>query len=291
MRHTWCCQCPEATPGAFHGLPWTCPEAEGVVSCRHYQVNSWPIMTHPSRFVLYLYCTCTVSLSQGCGLQKHVHLNRIAIASSRGNSVQWMQGEIKCMYDNVTKQEYAKGIKVFSFESGWVCRFRRYRMKCKRGGKHSAAKQLSVQYPWRGWSRCEGTAHIRCTNSNEGGRTHRNMEVLHTFCWAHLRKDATYRYIILRGIVCHNSHSSFCDRLFKLVFCHVFPNNKYVQVTSESPKRQPQAKPSFATLFHHSHEGDPWMSTLKMPRNTEGKWPTQQDISKRPTSTLEFKTS
>lgn len=43
-------------------------------------------------------------------------------------------------------------------------------------------------------------------------------------------------------------------------------------------KRQPQAKPSFATLFHHSHEGDPWMSTLKMPWTTAGKWSTQQDI-------------
>lgn len=148
--------------------------------CFHID-NSRPIMTHPSWFVLHLYCH-----------QYHLyHCIRVLVFKKHVNAGG------KQVYGNVAKQVYAKGckrvsngIKVFSFDSRWVCRFRRYRMKSNRGGKHNAAKQLSVQYPWRGWSLCEGTAHIRCTNSNEGGRTHRDMEVLHTFGWGHLLKNS-----------------------------------------------------------------------------------------------------
>lgn len=39
MRRTWCCQCPEATPGTYHGLPWTCPEVEGVFSCLYHCIR------------------------------------------------------------------------------------------------------------------------------------------------------------------------------------------------------------------------------------------------------------
>lgn len=198
MRRTWCCQCPEATPGTYHGLPWTCPEVEGVFSCLYHCIR-----------VLVFKNMSTSTELQLCFLA-------------------WKLGAVnpgsKQVFVWQCSKTYSKGI---NGHQSVQLRFRRYRMKSKRRGKHNAAKQLSVQYTWRGWSLCEGTAHIRCTNSNEGGRTHRDMEVLHMFCWGHLLKDS-----IILCIVCHNSDPSFCNRLFNLFLSCFFQICKYVQVTS-----------------------------------------------------------